>query len=276
MSKQKNDKTHRAAKLLTSSVTQHQLLNSETYQDALRFRTSFQTRYSFCNLWLIFMQKPDATTVAGYKKWQKVGRQVKKGEKSLAIFAPLTKKDTETGEVEVYGFRSALVFNVSQTEGEPLPEMPRPVVLEDDSTQIREVLSRLEHFTRMSGFTLSYRRLASAFGSYSPATKSIVLGDDLPPLQRLKTLVHEVVHGLLHQNTSLTEVNRYIGELEAESRASIVLHSLGLDTSRYSFPYMANWAENPEELLPAAERASQAADTLLAALTTPREVAVAA
>ena len=274
MSQAKNEKTHRAAVLLTESVKR--LLNSETYRDALRFRAEFQTRYSFRNLWLLFIQKPDAAMVAGYRKWQEVGRQVKKGEKSLAILAPLTKKDKETGEVEVFGFRSASVFDISQTEGEPLPELPRPVVLEDDTAHIREVLGRLEHFTRISGFTLSYRRLASAFGSYSPSTKNIILGNDLPPLQRLKTLVHEVAHGLLHQDTPLTEATRHLEELEAESCAFIVLHSLGLDTSRYSFPYLANWAENPEELLPAAERASQAADTLLAALATSQEVAVAA
>ena len=274
MSKQKNDKTHRAAELLTSSVTQ--LLNSDTYQDALRFRTTFQTCYSFCNLWLIYMQKPDATMVAGYKKWQKIGRQVKKGEKSLAIFAPLTKKDKEAGETEVFGFRSATVFDVSQTEGEPLPELPHPVVLEDDSTQIRETLGRLEHFTRMSGFTLSTRPLGNAFGSFSPASKSIILRNNLPPLQRLKTLVHEVAHGLLHQDTRLAEANRHLEELEAESCAFIVLHSLGLDTSRYSFPYLAHWVEKPEDLLPAAERASRAADTILAALVEPRELAVAA
>ena len=201
---------------------------------------------------------------------------MKRGEKSLAILAPLTKKDKETGEVEVFGFRSASVFDVSQTDGEPLPKLPRPVVLEDDSLQIREVLGRLEHFTRMSGFTLSTKPLGSAFGSFSPVSKSIILRDDLLPLQRLRTLVHEVAHGLLHQDTPLTEANLPLEELEVESCAFIVLHSLGLDTSRYSFPYLANWAENLEELLPAAERASQAADTLLTALTTPREVAVAA
>ena len=226
----------------------------------MRFRATFQTRYSFRNLWLLFIQKPDAAMVAGYKKWQEVGRQVKKGEKSLAILAPLTKKDKETGETEVFGFRSASVFDVSQTEGEPLPEIPHPVLLEDDSTEIQQTLGKLEHFTRMNGFTLSSRRLAAAFGSFSPATRSIIIGNDLPPLQRLKTLVHEVAHGLLHQDTPLTEATRRIGELEAESCAFIVLHSLGLDTSRYSFPYLAHWVETPEEVLPAAERASQAAD----------------
>lgn len=274
MSQAKNEKTHRAAVLLAESV--ERLLNSETYRDALRFRAEFQTRYSFRNMWLIFIQKPDASMVAGYKKWEEYERYVKKGEKSLAILAPLTKRDKETGEIEVYGFRSASVFDVSQTDGEPLPEMPRPVVLEDDTAHIRATLGRLEHFTRMSGFTLSYRRLASAFGSYSPATKSIILGNDLPPLQRLKTLVHEVAHGLLHQDTPLTEASRHLEELEAESCAFIVLHSLGLDTSRYSFPYLAHWVEQPEDLLPAAERASKAADTILTSLAASRELAVAA
>ena len=168
------------------------------------------------------------------------------------------------------------MFDISQTDGEPLPELPRPVVLEDDSTQIRETLGRLEHFTRMSGFTLTTKPLSTAFGSFSPVSKRITLRDGLPPLQRLKTLVHEVAHGLLHQNTPITEATRRIGELEAESCAFIVLYSLGLDTSRYSFPYLAHWAETPEEVLPAAERASQAADTILAALVAPREVAMAA
>ena len=88
--------------------------------------------------------------------------------------------------------------------------------------------------------------------------------------------MHEVAHGLLHQDTPLTEATRHLEELEAESCAFIVLHSLGLDTSRYSFPYLAHWVEKPEDLLPAAERASKAADTILAALTEAREVVMAA
>lgn len=253
--------THHAAQLLAASVTR--LLQSDEYRAALTFRRRLQRRYSFRNVWLIYTQRPDASLVAGYRKWQDVGRQVCKRERAIFICAPLTRK--EKGETVVFGFRSASVFDVSQTNGEPLPVLPRPELLTAEGAAINTHRSRLEAFVRAQGVTVDCLPLTYANGAYRHKTKSIVMSDALPPLQHLKTLVHETAHALLFADGT----PYHVGELEAESCAYLVCDGLALDTSRYSFPYLAHWAEEPGELLAAAERACGAADTILAALSEP-------
>ena len=253
--------THRAAQLLTDSVTR--LLQSDEYRAALTFRRRFSARYSFRNVWLIYTQRPDASLVAGYKKWQAVGRQVKKGERSLAIYAPLTRK--EDGETVVFGFRSASVFDILQTDGERVPELPQPELLTAVGAHILNYRVRLEAFVRAQGVTVDYLPLARGNGVYRPQTHSIIVHDALPPLQHLKTLVHEAAHALMSQENTPYRV----GELEAESCAYLVCDALALDTSRYSFPYLASWLEKPDELLGAAERACKVADTITAVLAEP-------
>lgn len=253
--------THRAAQLLAESVTR--LLDSDAYRAALTFRRRLQKRYSFRNVWLIYTQRPDASLVAGYRAWQGVGRQVKKGERGLAIYAPLTRQ--EDGERVVFGFRTATVFDLSQTEGEPVLELPRPELLTGGGAAIHAHRARVEAFVRAQGVTVAYLPLARANGFYRHGTRSIVVSDALPPLQLLKTLVHEAAHALLFQDGAAY----HVGELEAESCAYLVCDALALDTSRYSFPYLACWAEEPDELLAAAERACGAADAILAALAEP-------
>lgn len=260
-------KPNPALELLYTGVSE--LLNSDAWQEALKFRHRFHT-YSFRNVWLIYLQRPDASLVAGYKRWQQLGRQVRKGETSLAILAPIVRKvDEDSEEVrKVVGFRSARVFDVSQTEGEPLPEVPRPVLLEADSTVIREVLARAISFAMSRGFPVEERALRpGVLGRYSLVDTTITLQPDLPPLQKLKTLVHELAHAVLHGDMVPTEANRVRAELEAESCAFFVLYALGLDTSRYSFAYLASWTEEPEGLLEAGEVASRAADAMLTVLS---------
>lgn len=257
--------THRAAVILTENVTK--LMDSATFKAALRFRRTLR-RYSFRNAWLIYTQRPDATTLAGYQRWQELGRQVKKGETSLAIFAPLTRRNDE-GELETYGFRTASVFDVSQTEGEPIPELPQPERLTGGNDKVLETLTQLEAYAFNSGFTVVTAPLpGEALGSFSLKAEQITLREDLEPLQRLKTLVHELAHALMHRDHA--KQARHLCELEAEACAYIVCDALGLDTSRYSFPYLAHWAEDPSELLPAAEQGGRAAQTLLDALDTSR------
>ena len=147
-------------------------------------------------------------------------------------------------------------------------EVPRPVLLEADSTVIREVLARAISFAMSRGFPVEERALRpGVLGRYSLVDKTITLQPDLPPLQKLKTLIHELAHALLHGDTVPTEANRVRAELEAESCAFFVLHALGLDTSRYSFAYLASWTEEPEGLLEAGEVASRAADAMLTVLS---------
>ena len=261
------NKPNPALERLHAGVTE--LLDSQTWKDALKFKTRFHT-YSFNNVLLIYLQRPDATWVAGYRRWQELGRQVKKGETSLAILAPIVCKVADEGSDEkegrVVGFRSARVFDVSQTEGDTLPELPSPTVLEADSEAIREVLERAEAFAASMGLPICYRELrAGVFGSFSVTKRTITVRADLPPLQTLKTLVHELAHALLHSEPKVGE-ERHLCELEAESCAFLVLHELGLDTSRYTFPYLASWTDNPDELLAAGEKAARAASGMVAAL----------
>ena len=253
--------THRAAQLLAESVTR--LLEGDEYRAALSFRRRLGTNYSFRNVWLIYAQRPDASLVAGYRAWQGAGRQVKKGERGLAVYAPLTRQ--EEGERIVFGFRTATVFDVAQTEGAPVPEFPRPELLTADGPAIHAHRARLEAFVRARGVTLSYEPLAHGNGVYRPKTRSITVHDALPPLQRLKTLLHETAHALMVQDGAAYRV----GELEAESCAFLVCDALALDTSRYSFAYLAGWAERPGELLAAAQRACGVADAILTALAEP-------
>jgi antirestriction protein ArdC len=258
--------THKAAQLLAENV--RALLNSESYQTALRFKSRFY-RYSFNNCLLISLQCPTATQVAGYRTWQQLGRQVKKGEKAIAILAPILKKvEVDGQEVEkLIGFRTAHVFDISQTEGEELPEVPRPQLLSGRSEAITRTLKSLEAFATHEGYSVERRVFSgSALGRFSPAGQRITLRDGLEPMQELKTLIHELAHALLHRDLDPRSEKRHLCELEAESCAFIVCHSLGLDTSRYSFPYLAHWADDPAELLPAAERACKAAERLLEAL----------
>ncbi len=151
------DKPNKALELLYDGVTN--LLDSESWKEALKFRSKFHS-YSFRNAYLIYLQCPTATLVAGYRRWQELGRQVRKGETSLAILAPILKKvEGEGGDDErkVVGFRTARVFDIAQTDGEPLPELPRPERLEDDSEGIQEAFRQAKAFAISKGFPVQIR-----------------------------------------------------------------------------------------------------------------------
>ena len=246
-----------------------ELLDSQVWHEALKFKSRFH-HYSFNNALLIYLQRPDATLVAGYKRWQELGRQVRKGETSVAILAPIVCKMRDEGGGEevrqVVGFRSARVFDVSQTDGKSIPKPPRPVLLEEDGEAIHNALKRAEVLATSKSFPVSYGDLHSgALGSFSLTKRTIKLRCDLSPLQTLKTLVHELAHGLMHAHPKAEE-QRHRLELEAESCAFLVLHDLGLDTSRYTFPYLAHWTEHPDEMLVAGEKAAKVAEEVLIAL----------
>lgn len=182
----------------------------------------------------------------------------------MRIFAPLVKTNTE-GDKELVGFETASVFDVAQTEGEELPEPPLPELLTDDP-RIPGLLASLETFARANGNRVEYIPLTgSCRGFFEPATGDVMIGDNLPPLATLATLIHEIAHSLAHggNNTS-----RSVAELEAESCAFPVCDARGLDTSRSSFAYLAHWTDHPEQVLPAA----QLSDRILEALNEPRPV----
>lgn len=180
------------------------------------------------------------------------------------------------------GLRFATVFNLDQTEGEAIPELPRPVLLEQDSLEVQILIGKAKLFARSKGMTISTADLGSAMGSYTFSSNHITLRPDLPPLQTLKTLVHEIAHALMHSSAGLAtsrnskEERRHVLELEAESCAFLVCDALGLDTSQYSFPYIANWTDDPNEILPAAEKACKVADEILLVLDVTAELTQAA
>jgi antirestriction protein ArdC len=193
---------------------------------------------------------------AGTSGWKSVGRQVRKGEKGLGIFAPIRRKtedDDGNGKYVVVGFRVAHVFDVSQTDGEPLPEMPAPEFLEGDALDVAPLVD----YAAELGFTIEFvdpeddrlRRgagYANGVTNYSKST--ILVRNDTSPLQTFKTTVHELGHASLHKPFTAAGLERPECqgrvEVEAESVAYVVAAAFGLDTSDYSFGYVAGWAAN--------------------------------
>ena len=256
---QKQQKPCKALELLESGVSA--ILDSEEFKKALAFRAKFHN-YSFSNVWLILAQNPQATLIAGFNAWKQRKRKVKKGEKGLYILAPLKRTIEEDGEKKqiLLGFRDAYVFDVSQTEGEEIPEMPTPKLLTGDTLEIRVLLLKAEEYAQEQGFKLEYKDTGSAKGWYVPATDEIAIRDDLKPLQTLKTLIHEIAHGKMHKN-SIGETETHVLELEAESCAFVACQHLNLDTSNYSFAYLAHWSsENGmKEVMEAANKGAKVA-----------------
>ena len=237
-------------------------------------------RYSTNNQLLIYLQCPQATRVAGYRAWQRLGRQVRKGSQGIAILAPCRRRvapaerDDEhlpDDKVEILtGFRVVYVFDVSQTEGEELPEVV-PRRLEGEAPA--GIMKALERHVVDAGFSLRREAIArSSCNGYADFERRlVVLRDDIGGIQALKTLIHELAHVVLHAEADLSQ--RSVPEIEAESVAFVVSSALGFDTSGYSFAYVARWAEGDAELVAAtAKRVTAAARTILNSLEAAEEV----
>ena len=249
-------------KALTSDLEQgvKDLFESEKYKTYLDVMAKFYS-YSPSNCLLIAMQRPDATHVAGYRAWQQdFGRYVKKDETALKILAPcpykqeidVTKKDeagvehTEKELVDRIGFKISYVFDVSQTDGKPLPEIAS--ALTGSVEDFRKIRDAVEH---ISPVPVRYAPItSSAKGYFSPAEKEIVVKDNMSQEQTLKTLVHEVAHALLHDPDASRDraelPSHRTKEVEAESVAYTVCRYLGIDTGEYTFGYIAGWSVGKE------------------------------
>jgi antirestriction protein ArdC len=262
------------------------LFTSENYKKYLHTMGKFR-RYSFNNTVLIALQKPEATLVAGYVAWQKnFHRQVKKGEKGITIFAPVRVKEKkkqigqdgkpvvdengkeqyeETGQVTLH-YTTAKVFDVSQTEGEPLP-----------SVGVDELYGRVpdyDHFMdammQISPVPVLFDEISGgAKGYYSPKEKKICIQNGMSEMQMMKTCVHEMTHAKLHDIDKMkkegVKYSRETEEVEAESVAYVVCEYFGLDTSEYSFPYIAGWSSSQEmkELKASMDRIRMTADGMI-------------
>ena len=199
--------------------------------------------YSLGNVLLIVAQKPDATRVAGFHTWLRLGRHVRKGEHGIRILAPVTvrKADIEDDAEArtVTRFRIVTVFDISSTDGDPLPEHPCRA-LTTDSERGRWLFGRLLNIARAEGIEVSeHVPLRDANGVYVPGANLIGLHPGLSQDQKAKTLCHELAHALLHRKTGKPRPEM---EAEAEGTAFVVAAWVGLDTSSYSFAYVASWA----------------------------------
>ncbi len=250
-----------------------ELFESEKYKTYLTTMSKFHN-YSFNNTLLIAMQKPEATLVAGYKAWQKnFERHVNKGEKAIRILAPASYKikeerdklDPVTGEmmfdengmpqkeqveVTIPAFRAVSVFDVSQTDGKPIPEL-----------EAQELLSTVEGYEDFVQALMNVAPVPIGFedipgdskGYFHTEEKRIAVQENMSESQTLKTMVHEVAHSMLHNKEinrdDLMEApakDRNTKEVEAESVAYTVCKHFGIDTSDYSFGYIAGWSSGKD------------------------------
>ena len=225
------------------------ILDSESFAGYLRAMARFH-RYSAHNVALILAQNPDATHVAGYRAWQQLGRQVRKGEKGLVILVPLVSRVKGDGDAEadepdervVTRFGVGYVFDIAQTDGEPLPEPPAVEAIAGATDRGAALWEALAGWLTAQGVALEVRDCGRPNGSYAPATRTIVVHERLVGTdQATKTLAHEAAHFVAEHRCSLP---REDAETVAEGAAYVVLHHFGLDTSGYSFPYVARWAED--------------------------------
>lgn len=220
-------------------------------------------RYSWGNQLLIAMQRPHATRVAGYQAWKILGRQVRKGEKGMMILAPIVYRsrqgrsneddgDTDGGPIDMVavrpvGFRATYVFDVAQTDGEPLPELER---VEGDP---QDYLDRLKAFVTERGITLAYSgQLGGAYGM--SAGGRIVLRSGLMPAEELAVLAHEAAHELMHQDTVTRPASKTVRETEAEAVAFVICQAIGLQTGNACSDYIRIWSGDKAVLATSLER----------------------
>ena len=250
-----------------------ELFDSERYKEYLRVMSKFHN-YSFNNTLLIAMQKPDASLIAGFNAWKNnFGRNVMKGQKGIKILAPspfkikkemekidpqtqkaIIGKDgkpvTEEKEITIPAFKVVSVFDVSQTEGRELPDIAVNM-LTGDVEHYKDVFAALE---KTSPVPVGFEKIESgAHGYYHLEDKRIALDEGMSELQTLKTLIHEIAHAKLHDidlNAPLEDLenrpDRRTREVQAESIAYTVCQHYGLDTSDYSFGYVAGWSAGRE------------------------------
>lgn len=240
-----------------------EVFTSGRYREYLSAMNKFHS-YSYNNSLLILMQKPEASYVAGFKTWETLGRHVKKGEKGITILAPCPYKsvnyvdviEPDTGqvkrdeqgnvmkerkEISRASFKAISIFDISQTEGKPLPELVKELqgeipdykILMDSIRDVAPVPIRFDVWNETKK------------GYYDLENQEIVIKSGMSDLQTIKTAIHETTHSILHKDKEHTKDSRTM-EVEAESVAFICCQHLGLDTSDYSFGYLVGWNSNKE------------------------------
>ena len=221
--------------------------SSEDWMKFLEYSARFW-KYSFHNQMLIALQCSSASRVAGFHSWKEMGRWVKKGESGIRILAPLlvkVKAEDGRGSLEegyvIRGFKNVCVFDVSQTEGEELPSVVHALTGEGPGG----LFFRLKEFAESRGFTVRFEDMDGSRFGYVDRNLEIALKAGAGNAQHCKTLCHEIAHGLLGHLPD-KELSREEKELEAETTAWVVCRNLGLETSDYSFGYLATWAPSKD------------------------------
>ena len=263
------------------------LFQSDQYKEYLKTMSRFSS-YSFNNTILIASQKPDATLVAGYKAWEvKFQRHVRHGEKGIKIIAPMPhkteqmveKKDPKTGTVVldsdgkpvmeplvVPQYRVVTVFDVSQTDGKELPT-PAVEMLKGSVPRFQDLMDAIRHICPVP-MTIEAMDV-DANGFYHQVEKRVVIREGMSEAQTLKTAIHETAHAILHDKDRMKAENiqkdSHTREVEAESVAYTVCQHFGLDTSDYSFGYIASWSESQKmnELRTSMDTIRHAASTMI-------------
>ncbi len=242
------------------------------WQEMLDVARRFHT-YSTNNVFLILSQRRDASRVAGYRTWLKLGRQVKSGERGIAILAPLVSRTRpvdardEKDHAELVkvlrGFRVVHVFDVSQTEGEPLVEVAPSLLAGAVSDDLWNALGTQ---ITAAGFTLHRGDCGGANGITDFLGRTVTVRADVSEAQAAKTLAHELGHVLLHDIAEHRGA-RDRNEVEAESVAYLVCEHLGISAGDYSFPYIAGWSGGDLEFVrSSAERAISCARQIIEAI----------
>ena len=233
---------------------------SEALTSLLRAMSRFH-RYSLNNAWLIAVQRPDATLVAGFHAWKGLRRFVRRGEQGIAILAPIVRRRKETQDEDeraVVGFRPAYVFDVSQTDGEPLPEASQPTGDPGASLlRIRSAIARRD-------ITLEYAEgLGGALGLSSGGRIRVLTG--LTPASEFMVLAHEFAHELLHHGSERPD-SRDTRELEAEAVAFVVSAAAGLEALAATVDYVQLYGGDRDALATSLERIQRTAATILRAM----------
>ncbi|MDR2833764.1 MAG: ssDNA-binding domain-containing protein [Streptococcaceae bacterium] len=269
MAKERAEKVSKLTGMINVGI--ESILDSENFKNLLKSMSVFH-QYSANNQLLIFMQRPDATRVAGFQTWKKVNRFVKKGEKGIQILRPVTFKKTEevneqgvvsprhnpkkegepTLEMDVTylgGFTTTTVFDISQTDGEDLPKLDYDFNGAENVENFDKLFNAISDLTTFSVFKETPETdnvLASGAEGYARyADNRIVINADLQQEGQLKVLIHEVAHSLLHEGSKKSKTAK---EFDAESIAYVVSNYLGIDTNENSFNYLSMYVGNKDRL----------------------------
>lgn len=262
-----NEKISEVMQLLEDGV--QAVFTSEKYLEYLKFTSKFHN-YSFNNTLLIMLQNPNASYVAGFNDWKKKhNRFVKKGEKGLRIIAPVPYKMnievpvyddnhnpvvidgkplTEQKTIQKLNFKVVSVFDISQTDGEPIPELTTE--LKANVENYADLFAAIQAY---SEYPIEFEDITDgAKGKCNFLNKKIIINNGMSESQNIKTALHEVAHSKLHEpnfndiDDDKFKIARRTKEVQAESVAFIVANHFGIDTSDYSFDYIASWSENKE------------------------------